>query len=135
MTQSNHQLVRDFLAALPSGNIPDDLLAPDISVWTTSGGAGVDKARYLGALKLLASITNGPMTYILDSLTAEEDRVVAEVREHGTLINGEDIRNDFLIMFRIRDGRIASIAEHFNPIPVKEKIEPLMRNAMSKTAS
>ena len=131
---SNHQLVRDFFAAMSSGNLPDDLLSPDMTTWTTSSGGGSDKARYQGGVKLLASITKGGLTYTIDSLTAEDDRVAAEVQAHGTLVNGEDFHNVYVFLFRIRDGRIASVAEHFNPIPVREKIVPLLQVAMSKPA-
>jgi ketosteroid isomerase-like protein len=127
----NHQLIRDFFAALSTGQLPDELLAPDMTVWTTSGGS-VDKARYQGGVKMLASITKSGLTYTIDSLTAEEDRVAAEVKSYGILLDGETFQNVYVFLFRIRDGMIASLAEHFNPIPVQEKILPLLKAAMSK---
>lgn len=131
MTQSNHQLVRDFFAALSTGNLPDELLTPDMTAWTTTSGAS-DKAHFQGGVKLLASIFSGSLRYSIDSLTAEEDRVAAEVQSRGTLVNGEDFHNTHVFMFRIRDGRIASVAEHMNAFIVREKLVPLLQAAMGR---
>jgi ketosteroid isomerase-like protein len=35
-------------------------------------------------------------------------------------------------MFRTRDGRIASVAEHTNPLVVNQKIMPLLQAAMKR---
>jgi hypothetical protein len=131
MTRSNHQLVRDFFTALSTGNLPDALLTPDMTAWTTTSGAS-DKARFQGGIKLLASIFSGSLRYSIDSLTAEEDRVAAEVQSRGTLVNGEDFHNTHVFMFRIRDGRVASVAEHMNALIVREQLAPLLQAAMAK---
>ena len=131
MTHVNHELARKFFAALSSGNIPDDLLTADMTVWTTTSGTST-KARYQAGIKMLASIFSGGISYTVDSLTAEDDRVAAEVQGNGTLINGETYQNVYMYILRIRDGRIASVAEHFNPDPIRERIAPLMQAAMRK---
>jgi ketosteroid isomerase-like protein len=131
MTHANHQLAQKFFAALSSGDVPDDLLTADMTAWTTTSGT-TDKARYQGGIKLLASIFSGGLAYSVDSLTAEEDRVAAEVQSRGTLLNGDVFHNVYVFLIRIRNGRIASVAEHFNPAPVTEKILPLLQVAMSK---
>jgi len=131
MTHANHQLAQKFFAALSSGNVPDELLTADMTAWTTTSGT-TDKARYQGGIKMLASIFSGGLAYTVDSLTAEEDRVAAEVQSRGTLLNGDVFHNVYVFLIRIRNGRIASVAEHFNPAPVTEKILPLLQVAMSK---
>ena len=131
MTPAKHQLVRDFFTAIASGDVPDDLLTPDMSLWTVNGGTS-DKARFQDAMKMLASIFGGTLRYEIDALTAEEDRVAAEVQSHGTLPDGEPFHNIHLFMFRIRDGRIASVAEFMNQFIVREKIAPLMLAAMTR---
>lgn len=129
MTQANHQLARDFIAALSRGDVPDALLTSDMTVWTTSSGKWSDKARFQFGIKLLASIFNGGLSYTVDSLTAEEDRVAAEVRSTGTLTTGEEYCGRYVFILRIRDGRIASVAEHNDPGPVREKLGPLLQQA------
>ena len=132
MTQSNHQLAREFFAALSNGDVPDSLLMPDMTMWSTSSPTWSNKARFQGGIKLLASIFNGGLHYTIDSLTSEDDRIAAEVQARGTLINGEAYQMRYVFILRVRDGRIASMAEHNDPVPVRERLGPLMQAAMAR---
>jgi uncharacterized protein len=123
--RTSHQLVRKFFAAVTSGELPDTLLTPDMRGWTTTQGF-MDKAAYQHLIKLLAKISARPLAFTIDSITAEEDRAVAEVRSEGTLVNGEEYRNTYVYVFRLREDRIASVAEHFNALIVQEKMMPLV---------
>jgi len=130
MTATHHQIVREFLAALSRGELDDDMLTPDFSGWTVLSGP-VDRATYQAAFRVFAKIfKEGPFPTI-HSLTAEEDRVVAEFRSRGILSNGDDYQNDYLFLFRVRDGRIAYVGEYFNPDVVRQKIAPAMAVAMA----
>ena len=133
MTRSNKDIAGAFFAALSAGAVPDDMLTDDMTAWTTTSGS-MPRQRYQGGVTMLQSLFPAGLAYTVDSLTAEEDRVAAEVQSRGTLSNGEDFHNIYLFMLRINDGRIASVAEHFNPTVVREKIVPLMQAAMAKTA-
>lgn len=133
MTNANHQIVREFFAALSTGNMPDELLTDDMTAWTPTGGS-FEKARFLGAVKILAALFGGDFKYTIDALTAEEDRVAAEVQSSGTFLDGEPFHNFHVYIFRIRDGRIAHMAEHMNEFMVHEKIIPRMQAAMAGSA-
>ena len=133
MTRSNKEIAGAFFAALSAGAVPDDMLTEDMTAWTTTSGT-MPRQRYQGGVTMLQSLFPAGLAYTVDSLTAEEDRVAAEVQSRGTLSSGEDFHNLYLFMLRIRDGRIASVAEHFNPTAVREKIAPLMQAAMARTA-
>jgi uncharacterized protein len=126
MTQPNHQLVRDFFAALSGGSLSSRFFTDDMTAWTTTSGTS-PKERYLAGVRILQSLFPGGLTYTVDALTAEEDRVAAEVQSRGTLVNGASFHNTYVFTFRIRDGRIASLAEHFDPQIVREKIMPLLQ--------
>ncbi|MGB8365788.1 MAG: nuclear transport factor 2 family protein [Rhizomicrobium sp.] len=130
--QTSYQLVHDFFAAVTAGDLPDSLLTPDMKGWTTTQGT-MEKADYQRVIRLLAKISARPLAFTIDSITAEEDRAVAEVRSKGTLINGEEYQNTYVFVFRIRDGRIASVAEHFNALIVQEKMVPLVRTITNKS--
>jgi hypothetical protein len=133
MTATHHQIVREFLAALSQGGLADDMLTPDFSGWTVLSGP-VNRATYQGAFQVFSGIfKEGPLLTI-HSLTAEDDRVVAEFRSNGTLVNGDAYQNDYLFLFRIRDGRIAYVGEYFNPDIVREKIAPAMAAVMARQA-
>jgi uncharacterized protein len=126
----SYQLVHDFFVAVTAGELPDSLLTPDMKGWTTTQGS-MSKAAYQNVIRLLARISARPLTFTIDSITAEEDRAVAELRSEGTLINGQEYQNTYVFVFRIRDGRIASVAEHFNALIVQEKMVPLVKSLNS----
>ena len=77
-------------------------------------------------MKVLKTVFRDGPLYIVDSLIVEGDRAAAEVQGSGTLINGQEYHNTYAFIFRVRDGRIASIVEHTNPLIVSEKILPLV---------
>ncbi len=135
MTEAAHDLARRFFAALSTGAFPDDVLADQITTWTTTSGAASDKARYEGGVRLLSSLFPQGLAYTVDSLTAEDDRVAAEVHAEGVLADGDVFQNTYVFVLRIQDGRIVSIAEHFDPGPVREKIVPRLMAAMAKARS
>ncbi len=124
--RTSHQLVYDFFAAVTAGELPDSLLTPDMKGWTTTQGS-MDRTAYQHVITLLAKISARPLVFTVDSITAEEDRAVVEVHSEGTLVNGEEYQNTYVFVFRIRDGRIASVAEHFNALIVQEKMMPLVQ--------
>jgi uncharacterized protein len=131
MTQDPHQIVREFLAALAKGELGDDMLTPDFSGWTVLSGP-VSKAVYQRAFAVFASIFSEGPVLTIHSLTAEGDRVVAEFHSQGTLQTGDAYQNDYLFLFRIRDGRIAYVGEYFNPDIVRAKIGPAIAAAMAR---
>jgi ketosteroid isomerase-like protein len=133
MSKINHVPVREFFTALSNGRLTSDRFTDDMTAWTTTSGKSA-KDRYLAGVKILQSLFPAGLAYAIDSMTAEEDRVAAEVHSHGTLVNGEAFHNTYLFMFRIRDGRIASIAEHFDPQVVREKIMPLLTASTPKAS-
>jgi uncharacterized protein len=131
MSGPHHELAREFFAHLSRGDLPDELFTDDVAVWTNSSGAST-KARYQGGVKLLQTLFPEGLAYSVDSLTAEDDRVAAEVRGRGKLESGEEYLNTYVFVFRIRDGRIAAIAEHSNSVVVREKIVPLLQAAAKR---
>jgi hypothetical protein len=132
--KSSHKLAHSFFAAVSAGELPDSLVTPDMKAWGTTQGS-MDKAAYQGMIRVFKQICARPLTFIIDEITAEEDRVIAEVRSEGKLINGEEYKNTYVFAFRIRDGRIASVAEHFNALIAQEKIMPLVQALRQKPAS
>ena len=120
------KVVRDFFDAITAGDLPDEMLAPDMKAWTTTQG-DMDKASYQQVVRLLRQISKVPLTFVIDSVTAEEDRIVAELHSTGgVLINDETYENTYVFVFRVRDGKITSVAEHFNALIVQEKLMPVV---------
>jgi uncharacterized protein len=131
MQRSQRQLVADFFTALSAGALTDDLFTDDMTVWTTSSGIA-PKTKYQGGVKMLKTLFREGPQYVVDTLTMEDDRAAAEVHATGTLINGEVYQAAYAFFFNIRDSRIAKVAEHSNPLIVRDKITPLMAARMGQ---
>jgi uncharacterized protein len=125
MKEQQYEIARAYFTAVSNGELPDALLTDDMTGWITTGGT-MNKAAYQRLVRLLAAMCDGPLHFTIHSLTADEDRVVAEATSEGRLINGESYGNIYVFVFRIRDGKIASVAEHYNALITQEKLIPLM---------
>jgi ketosteroid isomerase-like protein len=122
---TSRRIVQDFLGAVAAGDLPDEMLAPDMTAWATTLGT-VDKAGYQNVVRILGQLTAGPLTFHVDAVTRQGDRIVAEVRSEGTLIDGNAYANTYVFVLRMENGRIAWVAEHYNPLIVQETLMPLM---------
>lgn len=123
--KDSKRIVRAFFDAVTAGELPDSMLIEDMTAWTTTQGQ-MSKQAYQGVIRILRKISSVPLTFIIDAVTAEEDRICAELHSHGVLINGEPYENTYFFAFRVRDGRIAHVSEHFNALILQEKMMPLV---------
>jgi uncharacterized protein len=124
MSHPNHAVAQAYLSAVTAGDLPDSLLTDDMTAWLTTQGP-ISKSAYQGAIRLLAKMCESPIRFTVDAVTAQDDRVVIEARSQATLINGQEYANTYVFSLRLRDGRIAWIAEHFNALVAQEKLLPL----------
>lgn len=129
----NHKLARAYIAAVTAGDLPDHLLTDDMTAWLTGQGT-ISKAKYQQAIHLLRAMLAEPIAFTIDAITAEEDRAVIEARSAGRLIDGNDYVQTYVFALRVRDGRIAHIAEHYNLAVAQEKLLPLMARLMKDKA-
>jgi ketosteroid isomerase-like protein len=129
--EKSYQLARAYFDAVTTGDLPDELLTPDMTAWITTGGT-VGKADYQKMIRILKAMCATPLVFTIQALTADEDRVVAEATSVGTLVNGEEYRQTYVFVIRIRGGRIAAIAEHYNALISQEKLIPLMVEAAAR---
>lgn len=136
MAHPNHQIARNFFDAFFRGELTEDLVTSDFTAWTTVGPLPGDV--YRGTVTQVINLFKGgkgSFDYTIDAITAEDDRAVLEIRSKGTFTDGEPYENAYVFVLRIRDGRVYAIAEHFNPLPVIEKMVPrLPQLPMGQTA-
>ncbi len=124
MPHPNHAIAQAYLSAVTAGDLPDRLLTDDMTAWLTTQGT-IPKSAYQGAIRLLARMCQSPIRFTVDAITAQDDRVVIEARSQATLIDGQEYANTYVFSLRVRDGRIAWIAEHFNPLIAQERLYSL----------
>lgn len=127
MTQSMHDVVKAFFAAMPGGNLTADFFAPEITARSITSPPTHSVAAYLGAIKLLQAQFPEGLHYTVESIAAEGDRAAARVTGRGVMHDGREYANDYCFWFTFQDGRIASIFEFFDPKPVDALIMPALK--------
>ena len=122
-----YRLAHAFIDAVRAGHLPDALLTEDMTGWITTGGT-VPREAYRAMVASLQAMLDGPIEMTVDAITAEDDRVVIEAHSVARLVNGESYANTYVYVLRLSpDGRIASVAEHYNALTAQEKLLPLMQ--------
>jgi uncharacterized protein len=115
----NKTLVNAFLESLGTGNterlktlITEDFSAVATGTAIVSGTRSRDELLH-AAQMLKAGTTNGIEFRVLN-LTAEADRVAAEVEGYATFVSGLAYNNQYHFLFFIRDGKICKLKEYFD---------------------
>ncbi|HEY5943979.1 MAG TPA: nuclear transport factor 2 family protein [Kofleriaceae bacterium] len=118
----NKQLVLDVYARFSRGDIPGvlDLMTDDVTWWIlgkpeltpTCGSYDKERLRRLFA-RMQSQLVNGLALTVLRTI-GEDDSVVAEVESAGELRNGRQYRQQYLVLFTFRDGKIASAREYLD---------------------
>lgn len=128
---SNKQVVRAYLEALGKGDAAGvgATLSPDtqvIAIGTSfmSGTRNYDDV--VSTVGMLKSITQNGIAFHIDSLTAEDNRVVAEVHGTSTLVDGTPYNQEYLFLFHFQDGKVTRLVEHFCTKRTEECFGPLM---------
>jgi uncharacterized protein len=116
-TEENKVLVKEFYRRMNERRYTDmwELFTADAK-W----GGGRASTDDFGSIEGMKAIMVDPMPIFVDggiaftvhALTAEGDRVAAEVESHAPLVNGKVYNNHYHMLFEIRDGRIAVVKEY-----------------------
>jgi ketosteroid isomerase-like protein len=126
VTTENHKIVRRFIQAMSDGDIGDDLVTPDFKVWIVATPELVGKDAYVNGIALLPRVFPDRLAFTIHSLTAEDDRVIAEFSGLGTTVQGATYRNDYLYLFKIRDAKVYFLAEYLNLDTMRGTLIPAM---------
>jgi ketosteroid isomerase-like protein len=126
MSEDNHAIVRSFIQAMSDGTIDETLVTDDFKVWILGTPGLVEKEAYAAGIALLPRVFPDKLAFTIHSLTAEEDRVVAQFSGLGTTREGKVYRNDYLYLFRIRDGKVCFLAEYLDLDAMRGTLIPAM---------
>lgn len=115
--EANKQLVRDFLGAIAAGDAGrvDGMMTDDATWWVmpSTPFSGVHpKAAFLSLFPQVLQLGDGPLTYRLDEMTAEDDRVSVTAKGHLKLKSGRIYTGDYHFLLFVRDGKIAAGKEY-----------------------
>lgn len=131
MSEHNKQVVLKFIAAMGKGDA--DAAAPCIApdAFTLAKGfgkfAGVrHHDLILATIGAFRKLVPDGMQPVIQSVTAEADRVVVEFEGNATLRNGEPYCNQYCMVFMLQDGRIKQVNEYFCTILADTVLWPLI---------
>lgn len=126
--EENKRLVLEFLARQYAHDIGRafELVADDATWWMPgtlpfSGTYGKEQIQAIFS-GVRERFVDPPVMRILN-VTAEEDRVAVEVEGHGKMKSGLDYANTYHMLFRVRDGKIASCRNHQDVNHIREIME------------
>ncbi len=131
--ERNKQAVRDFFRLFEDGRIDEAfaMTTPDFLGWSGSGdtaaGVTMTAAELAPIEKGFMQYFDGPLKIILGTMTAEDDRVVAEMETYGKLKNGREYNNCYSQHFVFRDGNIFRWREYYNTQLVETVVGDLLR--------
>ncbi|MGH8197711.1 MAG: nuclear transport factor 2 family protein [Steroidobacteraceae bacterium] len=117
----NKQIAQAFYAAANRGDMEGclDLLASDVT-WTNIGSTKFS-GTYVGKDDLIARLLEpvfgqlkAGITSTIDSMIAEADVVVIQLRGKAETKNGRPYNNTYCHVIRMRNGKIGEVTEYFD---------------------
>jgi uncharacterized protein len=119
MSEAHKKVARDYFRALGSGDvdlfkstISDDYFAQVSGYCKLSGRH--DRDQVLAFVASVPEVTKSGINFEIKSITAEEDRVACETQGRSVMANGAEYNNDYLHLFRFRDGKIYQVTEYMD---------------------
>lgn len=129
--ENNKQVVLSFIEAMGRGDA--EAAAPCITGETFTLAKGFGKFAgvrthdtILATIAAFRELMPGGMEPTIQSVTAEEDRVVVEFEGNGTLVNGEPYCNEYCMVFTMQDGKIKQVNEYFCTLLADQVLWPLI---------
>jgi ketosteroid isomerase-like protein len=115
----NVDLVKDFFRYMSAGRIDDaSILIAEKVVWWSPLGTLTKQALLEGVRQLYASRTTSTAMNVR-TITAQDNRVAAEVDGQFELRDGRSYDNTYHFLFVIENGRFVSVREHFDTARMK----------------
>lgn len=83
---------------------------------------------YLPKLEIVSQVWNRPLEVVIDTVTAQDNRVVLQARSSGRLYDGREYANTYLFLIEFdEENRIRHVREYFDPDPVRDILQPAVR--------
>ncbi len=120
--EQHKQIAATFFQHISAGNFQTALamMNEDATYWILgrrdvipSAGAN-DRARMERIFNAMTERMDSPLQMRIKSAIGEGDRVAMEMESHGTLKNGRVYNNQYHLLMRIADGRIAEVREYLD---------------------
>ncbi|MGE4429718.1 MAG: nuclear transport factor 2 family protein [Sphingobium sp.] len=130
--EANTKVVREICQSLADRNV-DGIMAQldDDANWTIVGrpdrfrfGGKSDKA---GSRATLEGFLGGfsEFSFVVDSITAQDDRVAVRATSQGKGPGGAVYQNNYLMLYRLENGKVIEALEYFDPFEVLAYVEQM----------
>lgn len=112
----NKQIIRDLMNAMSKSDVSSMLaLFDDDAVWEVPGSSALSgqfpkDAFAAGSVHLFSAFPHG-LRFDIVTMTAEDDRVAAEVVSQGTHVSGTLYQNHYHFLFVLHDEKITKAME------------------------
>ena len=120
--EENKRIVSEWFARLDEGDLSGalDMLTEDATWWIAGGVEGTPgsgehtKEQVRRLLSNMGRQLKDGLRMTVHGLTAEADRVAAEVTSRGELRNGKVYTNEYHFALTLRDGKITRVREYMD---------------------
>ncbi len=124
-TENNKGVVRKFFRLLTEANLSEasQLYTDDCQYWI-SGSGEMDAQTVQSFWPAMFSAPMDPGSIRILNLTAEDDRVAAELQMNLKLPDGRDYSNRCNLLFVFHDGKIVKVSEYMDTAYVQKIFGP-----------
>jgi ketosteroid isomerase-like protein len=131
MSGRNKQIVVDFLEAFARGDVNTAMafVAPDAMAITKGYGklsGPRDRQAIHDTIAGIGALAPNGLKATIHSAMAEGDRAVIEFEVDGVLVNGARYRNQYCMVFTLRDGQIIHLNEYCCTVHADEVLGPFL---------
>ena len=117
--ERNKQLVREFFALMNRGDVPAIVAAYAADGYLQTMGRTLISGKYTraqieAAAGQIYEVFPQGLTFTIDALTAEGERVAVEAHSEGRHVSGAIYSNDYHFLFVFRDGKLALLREYMD---------------------
>lgn len=131
MSEKNKQIVLRFIEAMGNGDKAAfaACLAPDAFA-VAKGHAKISGRRdhdmMVNSVQAFKELWPGGLRPVFKSVIAEDDQVAVEFEGNAKLPNGVDYKNQYVMVFKLRDGKIKSVHEYFCTLLADQVMYPVL---------
>jgi ketosteroid isomerase-like protein len=113
--EENRQTVLKFLKAQEErkGNIDESLVTADFQWWILGYGLH-DMKSQMAIVEQIRPHLSKWYQFEVKNMIVDADQVAVEMFGTATMTTGKVYKNDFCLVFKLRNGRICSIREYYD---------------------
>jgi ketosteroid isomerase-like protein len=129
--EQNKELSKAYLKALGEGlpDLGEEILAPDFYAYAP-GTAKIcgrrDRDEVIAFMASVPTMFKDGIHFEWQTITADEDRVVCQVKGSSTLASGVTYGQDYIFLFTCRDGKIIRQEEYIDTLLADETLMLVM---------